>query len=93
MVVISKALLVGVVGLAFAGTAALIPGKDSETVTYERGLLDGSLDGTSLQSSGVEGASGANQTPDMYFWYYYSQNRPGCPASACSADAVFHFAR
>jgi hypothetical protein len=93
VVLISKALLLGVVALGFAGTAALISSEDSDAVADGRWLRDGSPEGTSFESSRARAASDGNMAADTSFWYYYSQNRPGCPASACSFAAMFQFAR
>jgi hypothetical protein len=92
MVALSKVLLAGVVGAGFAGTAALISGNDPRTAAYGDWLQAGNAD-TSFQSSRARAGSDNDMAPETALWYYYSQqNRPACPASGCTMDALFHLA-
>ena len=91
MLVFSKALLVGVAGLTFAGAAALISSKESDPAMYPRPVEDAGLNGAVLGSEELISDEARNT-----LWYYYSHNlgnQPGCPASACSLDAAFRLAR
>ena len=91
MIVISKILLGGTVALAIAGSAALMSGPDSSPVADRelpsRVAPNGALVASSRGQSSLDGDS-----PAAYAGYYAQTGQPGCPASACSWDAMFHLA-